>query len=97
MRALEREATRPWRDVGEAAESSVRARPSASPWRAVDATGLSYRLMQYNPPYTLPWLRTNAVAVKVYKEGIGAGVQDASYVEEVEGGGSKDFWASSQA
>lgn len=41
---------------------------SASPWCAQDPVGRSYRLMQYNPPYTLPWQRTNAIAVQVYKE-----------------------------
>lgn len=41
---------------------------SVSPWRAEDPSGASYRLMQYNPPYTLPWRRTNAIAIKVTKD-----------------------------
>lgn len=28
-------------------------------------TEVSYCLMQYNPPYTLPWLRQNEIAVPV--------------------------------
>lgn len=24
--------------------------------------------MQYNPPYTLPWQRTNAIAIRVYED-----------------------------
>ncbi|CAM9707158.1 unnamed protein product [Hapterophycus canaliculatus] len=49
-----------------------------STWRAEDPLGKSYRLMQYNPPYTLPWQRTNAVAVKVCERGMGnfAGVAE---------------------
>lgn len=39
-----------------------------SRWCAEDPTGKSYRLMQYNPPYTLPWQRTNAIAVRVYED-----------------------------
>lgn len=47
----------------------VRVCPGERPtWRAEDPSGMSYRLMQFNPPYTLPWLRTNAIAVKVSKE-----------------------------
>lgn len=69
MGALEREATRPWSEFSEggaAAGSEEQSQTSqSSPWRAEDPTGMSYRLMQYNPPYTLPWLRTNAIAVKV--------------------------------
>lgn len=66
--ALEREATRPWREFVDGGDSSkADAKSSVSPWRAEDPKGLSYRLMQYNPPYTLPWLRTNAIAVKVSK------------------------------
>ncbi|CAM9762268.1 unnamed protein product [Ectocarpus sp. 12 AP-2014] len=45
----------------------LEASTSASPWCAQDPVGKSYRLMQYNPPYTLPWQRTNAIAVQVYK------------------------------
>lgn len=45
----------------------LEASTSASPWCAQDPVGRSYRLMQYNPPYTLPWQRTNAIAVQVYK------------------------------
>ena len=30
-----------------------------------DPSGEAYVLMQYNPPYTLPWLRTNEVALPV--------------------------------
>lgn len=35
--------------------------------------------MQYNPPYTLPWQRTNAIAVRVYK---GVAGDAAAVVEE---------------
>lgn len=54
---------------------------SASRWCAEDPTGKSYRLMQYNPPYTLPWQRTNAVAIRVYEDVAGdsaAVVEDSS-------------------
>lgn len=40
----------------------------SSPWRAEDPTGATFRLMQYNPPYTLPWRRTNAIAIRVTKD-----------------------------
>ena len=69
--ALDREATRPWRQLGsngvaETTQTAEADRPtSKSSWRAEDPSGRSYRLMQYNPPYTLPWLRTNSVAVRV--------------------------------
>ncbi|CAM9184462.1 unnamed protein product [Scytosiphon promiscuus] len=43
----------------------------SSTWSVEDPTGKSYRLMQYNPPYTLPWQRTNAVAVKVCERAAG--------------------------
>lgn len=29
---------------------------------------LSFKVLQYNPPYTLPWHRRNEVALKVYME-----------------------------
>lgn len=85
--SLEREATRPWSESADVAEGL-----SISPWRADDPSGLSYRLMQYNPPYTLPWLRTNAVAVKVAKEeaeaalGGAADIPVAVVVDERDGG-----------
>lgn len=72
MGALEREATRPWSEFsGGGAAAGSEEQPQTSPWRAEDPTGMSYRLMQYNPPYTLPWLRTNAIAVKVSKVTVG--------------------------
>lgn len=84
--SLEREATRPWNESAEVAEEQ-----SVSPWRADDPSGLSYRLMQYNPPYTLPWLRTNAVAVKVAKgeaeAALGAGAVDIPVSVLVDDGG----------
>lgn len=84
--SLEREATHPWNESAEVAEEQ-----SVSPWRADDPTGLSYRLMQYNPPYTLPWLRTNAVAVKVVKgeaeAALGAGAVDIPVSVLVDDGG----------
>lgn len=87
--ALEREATRPWSESAEVAEDL-----SVSPWRAEDPSGLSYRLMQYNPPYTLPWLRTNAVAVKVLKgeaeAALGGCAADVSNAEVDDGGGGRD-------
>lgn len=69
--ALEREATRP-REQFAGSGASAADQESPSPWRAEDPSGLSYRLMQYNPPYTLPWLRTNAIAIKVSREEGGA-------------------------
>lgn len=84
--SLEREATHPWNESAEVAEEQ-----SVSPWRADDPSGLSYRLMQYNPPYTLPWLRTNAVAVKVVKgeaeAALGAGAVDIPVSVLVDDGG----------
>ncbi|CAM9263433.1 unnamed protein product [Ectocarpus fasciculatus] len=56
----------------------LEASTSASPWCAQEPVGRSYRLMQYNPPYTLPWQRTNAIAVQVYRvPGDSADAEDA--------------------
>lgn len=49
---------------------------SSSPWCAEDPSGKSYRLMQYNPPYTLPFRRTNAIAVRVAKGNSGDSAPD---------------------
>ena len=39
-----------------------------------DPSGEAYVLMQYNPPYTLPWLRRNEIAIEL--------VTDAGVAEE---------------
>ncbi|CAM9154438.1 unnamed protein product [Sphacelaria rigidula] len=62
LQALEASQSKPRDDT---ASGTGGERPT---WRAEDPSGMSYRLMQFNPPYTLPWLRTNAIAVKVSKE-----------------------------
>lgn len=55
----------------EAEEGETKSKKSEpSPWRAEDPTGSTFRLMQYNPPYTLPWLRTNEIAVKVTRNAL---------------------------
>lgn len=71
LAALEREATHPWQHQQQqqvsAADTTTEENKSIfkSPWRPEDPSGRSYRLMQYNPPYTLPWIRSNAIAVRV--------------------------------
>ena len=52
--------------------------------RASLAGGLSYSLFQYNPPYTLPWLRRNDLAVPVVVVTEGA---EAKAGGEAEAGG----------
>lgn len=74
--ALQRETTLPWSEFsgqtkGDPSEKKEGSSSPVSRWRPKDPSGLSFRLMQYNPPYTLPWLRTNAVAVKVFEDGVG--------------------------
>lgn len=59
---------------------------SAFRWCAQDPTGKSYRLMQYNPPYTLPWQRTNAIAVRVYED-VAGGSADVVETYSQNGGG----------
>lgn len=61
-----------------AGEAASAFKSSKSPWRTEDPSGRSYRLMQFNPPYTLPWLRTNAVAVRVTR---GVDVESTSSTE----------------
>lgn len=72
-----------------AALSDVLLSEEGAGYQQVNAS--EYSILQYNPPYTLPWRRLNELAVVVLaKPGAQAGLQEATAVEEPAAAAARD-------